>query len=292
MTKFAAMRIVLITGMSGSGKSVALRLLEDIGYYCVDNLPARFLSELCAHLMTVGYRDLAVSIDARSEASLEDLPHMVDRLHEAGHDIKVLFLTASDNELVQRYSESRRRHPLTSRLTRQGVEPTLLEAIGAERHLLEPLDNVGHRIDTSGLLPATLRQWVRNFVDRPRAHLMLAFESFAYKNGLPVAADLVFDVRNLPNPYYDAVLRPLSGLDQAVIDFLDAAPAARDMIEDIARFIERWLPGYVADNRHYITVAVGCTGGQHRSVYVVEALARRFEAQQHVLTRHRSIHAS
>ncbi len=283
------MHVVLITGMSGSGKSVALRLLEDIGYYCVDNLPARFLSELCAHLMTAGYRDLAVSIDARSEASLEDLPPMVERMRDAGHDIKVLFLTASDTELVQRYSESRRRHPLAQRLIHQGIEPTLTEAIAAERHFLAPLDNIGHRIDTSGLLPATLRNWVRDFVDCPRVHLTLAFESFAFKTGLPLAADLVFDVRNLPNPYYDNALRRLTGLNKPVADFLAATPVVGEMIDDIARFIGRWLPGYIADNRHYVTVAVGCTGGQHRSVYVVEELARRFEAQENVLTRHRAL---
>ncbi len=283
------MHVVLITGMSGSGKSVALRLLEDMDYYCVDNLPARFLNELCAHLMTAGYRDLAVSIDARSEASLEDLPIMVERMRNEGHDIKVLFLTASDTELVQRYSESRRLHPLAQRLAHQGIEPTLTEAIAAERHFLAPLDDIGHRIDTSGLLPATLRSWVRDFVDSPRVHLTLAFESFAFKAGLPVAADLVFDVRNLPNPYYDNALRHLTGLNQPVADFLAAAPVVGEMVDDIARFIGRWLPGYVADNRHYVTVAVGCTGGQHRSVYVAEELARRFETQEHVLTRHRAL---
>ena len=285
------MRVVLITGMSGSGKSVALRLLEDIGYYCVDNLPARFLTEVCAHLVAAGYRDLAVSIDARSEASLAELPGIVSRLHDAGHDIKVLFLTASEDELVQRYSESRRRHPLAQRLERmhQGIEPTLTEAIAAERDLLAPLDDIGHRIDTSGLSPAGLRNWVREFVDSPRSNLTLAFESFAFKNGLPVAADLVFDVRNLPNPFYDAALRTLTGLDAPVADYLAATPVVGEMIEDIARFIGRWLPGYIADNRHYVTVAVGCTGGQHRSVYVVEELARRFESQQRVLTRHRAL---
>jgi UPF0042 nucleotide-binding protein len=285
------MRVVFITGMSGSGKSVALRLLEDIGYYCVDNLPARFLSDLCAHLVAAGYRDLAVSIDARSEASLIDLPVIADRLRDGGHDIKVLFLTASDDELVQRYSESRRRHPLAQRLQRmnQDIEPTLTEAIAAERDLLAPLDDIGHRIDTSGLQANTLRNWVRDFVDSPRANLTLAFESFAFKNGLPVAADLVFDVRNLPNPFYDAALRKLTGLDAPVADFLAATPVVGEMIDDIARFIGRWLPGYIADNRHYVTVAVGCTGGQHRSVYVVEELARRFETQERVLTRHRAL---
>lgn len=283
------MRVVLITGMSGSGKSVALRLLEDIGYYCVDNLPARFLSELCDHLLAAGYNDVAVSIDARSQASLEELPVLVEEKRKQGHDIKVLFLTASDIELMQRYSESRRRHPMAQRLEDQGVEATLSEAISTERHLLAPLDDIGHRIDTSGLLPATLRNWVRDFVDSPRAHVTLAFESFAFKSGLPVAADLVFDVRNLPNPFYDPKLRPLTGLDAPVVKFLEAADNVAEMIDDIARFIDRWLPGYITDNRHYLTVAIGCTGGQHRSVYVVQALAWRFAAMGHVLTRHRRL---
>lgn len=283
------MRVVLITGMSGSGKSVALRLLEDIGYYCVDNLPARFFGELCDHLMAAGYNDVAVSIDARSQASLEELPVIVEDKREQGHDIKVLFLTASDNELVQRYSESRRRHPMAQRLADRGVEVTLSEAISTERHLLAPLDTIGHRIDTSGLLPSALRNWVRDFVDSPRAHVTLAFESFAFKRGLPVAADLVFDVRNLPNPYYDAQLRPLTGLDAPVANFLQSAPHVAEMIDDIARFIDRWLPSYITDNRHYLTVAIGCTGGQHRSVYVVQTLAQRFNRLGHVLTRHRAL---
>lgn len=287
------MRLVLITGMSGSGKSVALRLLEDVGYYCVDNLPLPFLSDVSGHLDRAGYRDLAVSIDARSEAALADLPSMVDALYAAGHDVKVLFLTASDGTLVQRYSESRRRHPLAQRLLKLGgsasEEPTLLESIQAERDILGPLIAFGHTIDTSTLHPNTLRQWIREFVDAPRVKLTLTFESFPFKEGIPVAADLVFDVRNLPNPFYDPKLRPLTGLDGAVIDFLRAAPVVEEMIEDITAFIDKWLPGYLADNRHYITVAIGCTGGQHRSPYVVEQLARRFGGRERVVVRHRAL---
>lgn len=285
------MRVVLVTGMSGSGKSVAIRLLEDIGYYCVDNLPLRFLADVGRHLEQAGYQDLAVSIDARSEATLTEMPTLLATLRGAGHDVKVLFLTASDAALVKRYSESRRRHPLAQRLLRQddGPEPTLLESIHAERDLLAPLVGVGHTIDTSALHPNTLRTWVREFVASPKVNLTLAFESFAFKDGTPVAADLVFDVRNLPNPFYDTQLRPLTGLDQPVIDYLAAAPAVTRMIGDIGDFIERWLPGYLADNRHYVTVAIGCTGGQHRSPYVVEQLAQRFRAREHVVVRHRSM---
>ena len=286
------MRLVLITGMSGSGKSVALRLLEDIGYYCVDNLPLQFLPDVSIHLDRAGYHEVAVSIDARSEAALSDLPTLLDGLHAAGHDVKVLFLTSSDAALVQRYSESRRRHPLAQRLRKHNgseAEPTLLESIQAERELIAPLIGMGHTIDTSGLHPNTLRNWIREFVAAPRVHLTLAFESFPFKDGIPVAADLVFDVRNLPNPFYDPALRPLTGLDQPVIDFLAAAPVVDEMIEDITGFIDKWLPGYLADNRHYITVAIGCTGGQHRSPYVVEQLARRFGGKERVLVRHRAL---
>lgn len=287
------MRLVLITGMSGSGKSVALRLLEDIGYYCVDNLPLAFLTEVGTALERAGNRDLAVSIDARSEASLAELPKLLEQLHRAGHDVKLLFLTASDAALVQRYSESRRLHPLTRRLQKAqakgGAEPTLLEAIQAERDFVAPLIGIGHTIDTSALRPETLRGWIRAFVAAPRAALTLAFESFPYKDGIPLAADLVFDVRNLPNPFYEPPLRALTGLDGPVIDYLKAAPAVDAMIDDIAAFVDRWLPGYVADNRHYLTVAIGCTGGQHRSPYVVERLAARFRGREQVLVRHRAL---
>ncbi len=286
------MRVVLVTGMSGSGKSVAIRLLEDIGYYCVDNLPAKFLGEVCAFLSTAGHDDLAVSIDARSEASLGELPDIIGGLRTYGYDVRVLFLTASTAALVQRYSETRRRHPLSQRLVAASGgerEPTLTECIDAERELLSPLDALGHTIDTGDLHPNTLRQWVREFVDSPRSSLTLAFESFAFKHGIPNAADLVFDVRNLPNPHYDPALRPLTGLDEPVIAFLASAPIAGQMIDDIAAFIDKWLPSYVADNRHYVTVAIGCTGGQHRSPYVVAELARRFSAREHVLARHRAI---
>ncbi len=287
------MRLALITGMSGSGKSVALRLLEDIGYFCVDNLPPRFLTELVAYLADAGHDEVAVAVDARSELSLAELPKIVGQIRSGGHDLRVLFLTASTEALVQRYSETRRRHPLSERvgIADSGLEPTLTESIAAERELLAPLDKIGHVIDTSSLASATLRQWVRQFADGAPAALTLAFESFAFKDGVPMATDLLFDVRNLPNPFYEPALRRLTGLDQPVIDYLVAAPIVGQMIDDVERFIATWLPSYRADNRHYLTVAIGCTGGQHRSPYVVETLAARFSAkrQQRVLTRHRTL---
>lgn len=282
------MRIVLVTGLSGSGKSVAIRLLEDVGYYCVDNLPPQFLLDVCAYLADTDHNDVAVAIDARSEATLVEVPKMVPTLRRIGHDVRVLFLTASDTALIQRFSETRRRHPVSWRTAAHGSETTVGEAIAMERELLAPLNEIAHVIDTSGLRPSMLRHWVREFVDSPRANLTLSFESFAFKDGIPIAADLVFDVRNLPNPHYDPALRPLTGVDAPVAAFLAAAPAVVEMIEDIAHFIGKWLPSYVADNRNYVTVAIGCTGGRHRSVYIVEELARRFSRHEHVLVRHRS----
>ncbi len=283
------MRIVLVTGLSGSGKSVAIRVLEDAGYYCVDNLPPQFLLELTSYLDRTAHRDVAVSVDARSEATLGDVPMMISALRAAGHDVRVLFLTASDAALVQRFSETRRRHPMALREIERGGASTVSEAISLERALLDPLAEIGHSIDTSALHPNFLRHWVRQFVDSPHANLTLSFESFAFKDGIPVAADLVFDVRNLPNPHYEAELRPLTGRDEAVAAFLVAAPQVQEMINDIATFIEKWLPSYVAGHRHYVTVAIGCTGGRHRSVYVVEELARRFQRREAVLIRHRGI---
>ena len=215
------MRIVLVTGLS-AGKS-AIRVLEDAGYYCVDNLPPQFLLELASYLDRTGHHDVAVSVDARSEATLADVPMMVSTLRTSSHDVRVLFLTASDAALVQRFSETRRRHPMALRELERGAS-TVTEAISLERALLEPLAEIGHAIDTSALHPNLLRHWVRQFVDSPRANLTLSFESFAFKDGIPVAADLVFDVRNLPNPHYDLQLRPLTGRDEAVVAFLLAAP--------------------------------------------------------------------
>jgi UPF0042 nucleotide-binding protein len=282
------MRLVLVSGMSGSGKSVAIRLLEDIGYYCIDNLPSQFLTDVCAFLSANGHPEVAVSVDVRSEGPIAQLPGVLSVLRSFGYDVRVLFLTSSTNALVQRFSETRRRHPLSRTLTVDGREPTLEESIAQERERLAPLDSLGHVIDTSDLPAGTLRQWVRSLVDGPRSDLTLAFESFAYKNGIPVAADLVFDVRNLPNPHYDARLRPLTGLDAPVAQMLASLPESRAMIDDIAGFIDRWLPSYVQDARNYLTVAIGCTGGRHRSPYVVEQLARRFGGKERgVLVRHR-----
>lgn len=287
------MRVVLVTGMSGSGKSIALHVLEDAGYAVVDNLPARFLSDLIVDLEKRGVKRAAVSIDVRAGVeAVTELPDLLPVLRKRGHGVQLLFLTADTATLVQRYSETRRRHPLST--SAWATEPSagapgLPESIEKERRLLDPLEGLGHLIDTSRLPAQALRQWVSDFIGSERAALTLSFESFAYKQGVPADADLVFDVRCLPNPFYVAQLKPLTGLDQPVIDFLEGVPEVGRMVDDIEGFVTRWLPAYAADSRSYLTIAIGCTGGQHRSVYCVETLARRLRSVQPVLVRHRAL---
>jgi UPF0042 nucleotide-binding protein len=284
------MHIVLITGISGSGKSVALNVLEDAGYYCVDNLPPALLPALVYAVSEKGTEKIAVAVDARSAESLVELPVSVRHLKEEGHNVKVMFLTSSTHSLVARFSETRRSHPLSHEL-RPGENPasrrTLIECIAEERERLSAIENLGHVIDTSELSANKLRAWVKELADVEHAPLTLFFESFAFKVGVPLDADFVFDVRAVPNPYYDLALRPLTGRDQPVIDFLDAQPSAAEMLEDIRSFVAKWLPSFKTDNRSYLTVAVGCTGGQHRSVYMAERLGAYFGQTERVIVRHR-----
>jgi UPF0042 nucleotide-binding protein len=277
------MQLILITGLSGSGKSVALNVLEDSEYYCVDNLPVKLLPELAAFLSTASYPRVALSIDARSGANLQDLPRHVSSLRSSGIDVKVLFLEAKAGTLINRFSETRRRHPLSD------GNLTLPECIARERELLGDIANFAHHVDTSDLQPNALRSWVKDFVGMPQAGLTLLFQSFGFKNGIPLDADLVFDVRCLPNPHYDPKLRPLTGMDQDVIDFLQADSNAQKMLDDIRHFVGNWLPCFIRDNRSYLTVAIGCTGGRHRSVYLAEMLAAHFRPHTQLLVRHREL---
>jgi len=284
------MRIVLITGISGSGKSVALNVLEDAGYYCVDNLPPALLPSLVTALVAEGTSKLAVAVDARSALSLVELPANVRQLKEDGHDVKPMFLTANTHSLVARFSETRRSHPLSHEL-HPGQNPaarrTLIECIAEERERLSAIQQLGHVIDTSEMNANKLRSWIKDLVQSEAAPLTLFFESFAFKLGVPLDADFVFDVRAIPNPYYDLLLRPLNGRDAPVIAFLDAQESAEEMFQDIKGFVAKWLPHFKRDNRSYLTVAVGCTGGQHRSVYMAERLARHFSPSETVVLRHR-----
>jgi UPF0042 nucleotide-binding protein len=278
------MRLVLISGLSGSGKSIALAVLEDAGYYCVDNLPSLLLPALVFRLSADGYDRVAVAVDVRGGGGLEQLPQQIESLRQGPTELRFLFLAASDDILIKRFSETRRRHPLASD-TR-----TLQEAISEERRRLAPLVPIGHHVDTSNLRPSALREWVREFIAvPPGVGLTLLFQSFGFKHGLPLDADLVFDVRPLPNPHYEPELRPLTGKDAAVISFLEAQPEVVRMRTDIHRFIADWLPSYVRDDRGYLTVAIGCTGGQHRSVYFAQWLADAFKDQARVLVRHRQL---
>ena len=277
------MQFVIVTGLSGSGKSVVLKALEDSGYYCEDNLPPSLLPETAQHLAEAGRERVAISIDTRSTA-LESLPQYIDQLKARGIDVQVLFLESSTETLVKRFSETRRRHPLSDHAT------TLAESIQLERALLDQLADLSHRIDTSDLGPNTLRAWVKDFVDLDHSGLTLLFASFGFKHGIPLDADYVFDVRCLPNPHYDPLLKPLTGRDAPVITFLEKQEAVHAMYDDIRQFVGNWLPCFVRDNRSYLTVAIGCTGGQHRSVYFVERLADFFRGNgQRVLARHREL---
>lgn len=286
------MRIILITGISGSGKSVGLNVLEDAGYFCVDNLPPSLLRHLVATRLEEDEQRLAVAMDARSAASLASLPADIEILRNEGHDVKVIFLTAKTESLITRFSETRRSHPLSHRahtaLPATG-HLTLTECILREREMLSSVESIGHVIDTSGLSANKLRSWIKDLVETERAPLTLLFESFAFKFGVPLDADLVFDVRVLPNPYYDVSLRPFTGRDEPVVNFLESQASVADLLIDIRNFVEKWLPSFKNDNRSYLTVAVGCTGGQHRSVYMVERLARHFRRSERVLLRHREL---
>lgn len=283
-----ALEIVLITGMSGSGKSVALHALEDAGYYCVDNLPPELLSPL-TDLEPGRYGDkVAVAIDARSPKGLPLLPEQLDALKARGAVVHSIFLDASTGTLVRRFSESRRRHPL-SRGDIDGARLALVQTIERERELLGPLRERTHVIDTSNLRSAQLQSYVKSLISVPTGQMTLVFQSFGFKHGLPVDADYVFDVRMLPNPYYDLPLRALTGMDQPVIDFLRQSSEVQRMQSHIIQFLDHWLDMLNSNHRSYVTVSIGCTGGQHRSVYLVEQLANHYLGQWTTLRRHREM---
>jgi UPF0042 nucleotide-binding protein len=277
-------QLVLVSGLSGSGKSIALDVLEDSDYYCVDNLPAALLPDVVKLLSDGGHDRIAVSVDARSVAATS-LPQHLASLKSQGVDTAVLFLEASAEVLLRRFSETRRSHPLA------GSGLTLGEAIARERTLLSGVSELGHRIDTSGVQPKALRNWIRDLLGLWDGSLSLLFESFAFRDGIPLDADWVVDARMLPNPHYQPDLAPLTGLDAPVIAFLESDAMVRAFLDDLRTFLAKWLPEMRRDNRSYLTVAVGCTGGQHRSVYLAEQLAKSFSADWSVLVRHRVLGA-
>lgn len=290
------MRIFIITGISGSGKSVTLNALEDAGYDCVDNLPVSFIHDLAESLSKQGREKLAIAVDARRGHSIKELPEVINKLNKK-HDVRVLFLNANTETLVQRYSETRRRHPLSQSDDTRAPQVALIDAIEKERELLSELAETAHNIDTSHIKAHTLRSWIQDLLKDERPGLTILFESFGFKHGVPRDADLVFDVRCLPNPHYDPQLRPLTGNDPEVANFLREHSEVQAMGDDIRHFIETWLPKYQADRRSYLTIAIGCTGGQHRSVYISNCLYEYFQkrvqlkdgSNLHLLKRHREL---
>lgn len=291
----APLELILITGMSGSGKSVALHALEDAGYFCVDNLPPELLLSFVALEQQHGARRVAIAMDVRSATSLPLVPAQLRELRQQGLNVRPLFLDATTDTLVRRFSETRRRHPLSQRAEAgaAGVATdqhrALVESIELERELLADLREQAHVIDTSVLRAGQLQAHVKELLAAALSQLTLVFESFAFKRGIPVDADYVFDVRMLPNPHYEPALRDLTGLDAPVIDYLQQAPEVEQMYSHIEGFLQRWLEPLARNHRSYVTVAIGCTGGQHRSVYLVERLAAAFGGQWTTLKRHREI---
>jgi RNase adapter protein RapZ len=284
------MDIILITGMSGSGKSVALHALEDAGYYCVDNLPPELLISFVQLEEQQKETRLAIAIDVRSAASLHLMPEQLNALRDMGMTVKSIFLDATSDTLLRRYSETRRKHPLSGESKPQS-EKLLIETIQFERDLLSNLRERAHVIDTSLLRSAQLQTYVKSMVSAPSSQLTLVFESFAFKRGIPTDADYVFDVRMLPNPHYESALKPLTGRDAPVQDYLRQSAEVERMQKQIQDFLLQWIPVIEKDHRSYVTVAIGCTGGQHRSVFLVEQLAEAFKSRWLTLKRHRELDA-
>ena len=284
----AALEIVVITGMSGSGKSVALHALEDAGYYCVDNLPPELLPAFVALEHRHHGNRLAIAMDVRSATSLHQVPQEMNRLRSQGVSVHSIFLDATIDTLVRRFSETRRRHPLSHADLQQGRK-ALVQIIEVERELLAALREQSHVIDTSTIRASQLQSYVKGLMAATPGQLTLVFQSFAFKRGIPMDADYVFDVRMLPNPHYEPALRDLTGLDAPVADFLRQQPEVALMQQHIENFLAHWLEMLDRNHRSYVTVAIGCTGGQHRSVYLVERLAEAFSSRWPALRRHREM---
>lgn len=284
------MRLIIVSGLSGSGKTVALHVLEDLGFYCIDNMPAALLDTLVSRIVATEedfYENLAVGVDARNRPDdLESLPALVHDIRERGIQCEVVFLQAEDDILLKRYSETRRKHPLADK----GM--SLQETIERERKLLGPIiDSADILVDTTRTNVYELRDTIRQRVSGRQDHeLSILIQSFGFKHGLPTDADFIFDLRCLPNPYWEMHLRALTGKDLAVIEFLDKKDDVQEMYRDILAFLRKWIPEYIDFNRNYLTIALGCTGGQHRSVYLAEKLAAELGATySHVLTRHNEL---
>jgi UPF0042 nucleotide-binding protein len=289
-----SLHLVLLTGMSGSGKSVALHALEDLGFYCVDNLPPELLGALVALERNGHSKQLAIAVDVRSASALPLVPKQLAALREQGLRIDSIFLDSTTDTLIRRFSETRRRHPLSQvgqASAASDQRHALTEAIELERELLTELRAQALVIDSSMIRPTQLQSYIKAMIEAPNRQLTLVFESFAFKRGIPSDADYVFDVRMLPNPHYEPSLRALTGKDAPVAEFLAQQPEVSRMLADVRGFLDAWLEALVHNHRSYVTVAIGCTGGQHRSVYLVEQLAAYFGERWSTLTRHREMDA-
>ena len=277
------MRLFIFTGLSGSGKSVALKTLEDLDFYCIDNLPIQLLDSCINTLMTQGYSNVAISLDVRKPSFLGVLPGEIQNLSKQGVEVKIIFLDSSDESLLRRYSESRRPHPLATE------KRTLIECIQEERSLLQVIKVDAEQIDTSRLTPQQLKDWVRGLIENKKQQFQLILQSFGFKYGIPLDTDFTFDVRCLPNPFYENELKNLSGIDLEVETYLNKNADTLEMVETIYQFANQWLPRFIREGRVILAISIGCTGGQHRSVYLVEQLNKKLKNDYRTLVRHRDL---
>ena len=277
------MRLFIFTGLSGSGKSVALKTLEDLEFYCIDNLPIKLLDSCINTLVTQGYSNVAISLDVRNPSFLGVLPGEIQNLSKQGVEVKIIFLDSSDESLLRRYSESRRPHPLATE------KRTLIECIQEERSLLQVIKVDAEQIDTSRLSPQQLKDWVRGLIENKKQQFQLILQSFGFKYGIPLDTDFTFDVRCLPNPFYENELKNLSGIDLEVETYLNKNADTVKMVETIYEFASQWLPKFIREGRVILAISIGCTGGQHRSVYLVEQLNKKFKSDYRTLVRHRDL---
>jgi UPF0042 nucleotide-binding protein len=277
------MRLFIFTGLSGSGKSVALKTLEDLDFYCVDNLPIKLLDSCIGTLVKQGYSNVAISLDVRNPSFLGVLPGEVQNLSKQGVDVKIIFLDSSNESLLRRYSESRRPHPLTNE------KRTLIECIQEERSLLQAIKVNAEHIDTSRLTPQQLKNWVRGLIENKKQQFQLILQSFGFKYGIPLDTDFTFDVRCLPNPFYENELKNLSGIDLEVETYLKKNADTVEMVKTIYEFANQWLPKFIREGRVILAISIGCTGGQHRSVYLVEQINKKLKNDYRTLVRHRDL---
>ena len=277
------MKLYIITGLSGSGKSVALKALEDFNFYCVDNLPAMLLRSCINTLKQQGYTNVAISLDMRNPVSITSLPQEILAIRDNKIDLEVIFLDATNESLIKRFSETRRPHPLSV------GDMTITECIKLERELLEPLNDIARKLDTSNMKPNQLRDWVRVFLKNEPDQFKMVLQSFGFKRGVPLDTDFTFDVRCLPNPFYIEDLKDLPGTDDKISLFFSERSDVADLTKDMENFLKKWIPQFMKSGRKTVAISVGCTGGKHRSVHVVEKLATNLEKDYHLIIRHRDL---